>query len=142
MSLTSESREIGHIKQETELKFMLLRHWTLFDSIQNSPYMVAKLNLAKEPGQKELLKFLAEISVPMDEAKQSFVFMNPQIKRKFKQKVREVADSFNLGDIMMASYSRQFDAKTQLSATDMAYSISALLETPKSETANAKDSEN
>jgi hypothetical protein len=59
LSLTSQSREIGHIKQETELKFMLLRHWTLFDSIQNSPYMVAKLNLAKEPGQKDLLRFLA-----------------------------------------------------------------------------------
>ncbi len=78
----------------------------------------------------------------MEEAKQSFVFMNPQIKRKFKKKVIDVAPGFNLSDIMMASYSRQFDAKTQLSATDMAYSISALLETPKSETTNAKDSEN
>ena len=55
---------------ETELKFMLLRHWTLYDSIQNSPYMVAKLNLAKEPGQMDLLRFLTHISVPIDEAKQ------------------------------------------------------------------------
>ena len=59
LSLTSQSREIGHIKQETELKFMLLRHWNLYDSIQNSPYMVSKLNLAKEPGQKDLLRFMA-----------------------------------------------------------------------------------
>jgi len=44
---------------------MLLRHWTLFDSIQNSNYMVAKMGLAKEPGQKELSKFLISIGVPI-----------------------------------------------------------------------------
>ena len=33
LELKSQSREIGHIKQENELKFMLLRHWTLYDSI-------------------------------------------------------------------------------------------------------------
>ena len=42
----------------------------------------------------------------------------------------EVAAEFGLNEIMMTAYSRQFDAKTQLSATDMAYAITALLETP------------
>ena len=91
---------------ETELKFMLLRHWTLFDSIQNSPYMVAKLNLAKEPGQVDLLRFLTHIAVPIDEAKQQFVYMNPNIKRKFKEKIISVASEFGLNDIMMTSFSR------------------------------------
>jgi hypothetical protein len=48
----------------------------------------------------------------MEEAKQSFTFMNPDIKRRFKMKVRDAADRFGLSDIMMTSYSRQFDAKT------------------------------
>lgn len=112
LQLTTSMREIGHIKMETELKFMLLRHWTLFDSIQNSPYMVAKLNLSKEPGQMELLKFLTHIAVPLDEAKQQFAFMNPSVKRKFKEKVMSAAADFGLNDIMMASFSRQFDSKT------------------------------
>ena len=56
--------------------------------------------------------------------------MNPTIKRRFKDKILDVVGEFNLNDISMISYSRQFDAKTQLSATDMAYAISALLETP------------
>ena len=59
--------------------------------------------------------------------------MNPDIKRKFKEKVIKVASEFGLNDIMQISYSRQFDAKTQLTATDMAYTISALLETPITE---------
>lgn len=91
---------------------MLLRHWTLFESIQNSPYMVAKLNLATEPGQQELLKFLTKTAVPLEEAKQQFGYMNPKIKRRFKERIFEVAQEFNLSDISMTSYSRQFDAKT------------------------------
>ena len=109
---------------------MLLRHWTLYDSIQNSPYMVAKLKLATEPGQTDFQRFLTSTAVPLEEAKQQFCFMNPNIKRRFKEKIIEVASEFNLNDISMISYSRQFDARTQLSATDMAYAISALLETP------------
>lgn len=139
----SQSREIGHIQAETELKFMLLRHWTLYNSIQNSPYMVAKLRLSTEPGQQELLRFLAMTAVPLEEAKQQFAFMNPNIKRRFKERIFEVVQEFNLNDISMTSYSRQFDAKTQLSATDMAYAISALLETPLSgQAVGPTDSEN
>ena len=92
--------------------------------------MVAKLALATEPGQQNFYKFLTRTAVPIEEAKQQFSFMNPNIKRRFKDKISDVAGEFNLNDISMVSYSRQFDSKTQLSATDMAYAISALLETP------------
>ena len=67
--------------------------------------------------------------------------MNPTIKRKFKEKIINVASDFGLNDIMMTSFSRQFDSKTQLSATDMAYAISALLETPM-QAQDASDGEN
>lgn len=116
-----------------ELKFMLLRHWTLWSSIQNSNYMVSKLNLSKEPGQQDLLRFLNRVSCPIEEAKQQFSFMNPELKRRFKERIIDVAAEFGLNEILMTSYSRQFDARTQLSATDMAYAVSALLETPASE---------
>ena len=33
LNLKTQNREIGHISAEPEMKFMLLRHWTLFDSI-------------------------------------------------------------------------------------------------------------
>ena len=69
--------------------------------------------------------------------------MNPNIKRRFKERIFEVAGEFGLNDISMTSYSRQFDSKTQLSATDMAYAVSALLETPLSGSAlGSGDSEN
>ena len=122
---------------------MLLRHWSLFNSIQNSNYMVSKLNLAKEPGQQDLLRFLSRTGCPLEDAKQQFAFMNPRVKTKFRDELLKVASDFGLNDIMMTSFSRQFDAKTQLSATDMAYATSALLETPLSrEPTAAGDQEN
>lgn len=54
---------------EQELKLMLLRQWTLFDSLNYSNYIVSKFILWKEPGQRDLKKFLAKIGVPLDQAK-------------------------------------------------------------------------
>jgi cell division control protein 45 len=51
---------------EQELKLMLLRHWTLFDSLCNSSNLVSKLQLWKEQGQKDLKKLLAQVGVSLD----------------------------------------------------------------------------
>lgn len=58
------------------------------------------------------------------------MFMKPEIKRELKNKISEIADDFGLDDIMMHSYIRQCDPLTQVSATDMAFAISSLLEHP------------
>ena len=52
VSIQSRNKEIGTITMEQDLKLMLLRHWSLFDSMSNSNYIVAKMNIWKEPGQK------------------------------------------------------------------------------------------
>jgi cell division control protein 45 len=54
---------------DQELKLMLLRHWTLYDSLCNSNYIVSKLVLWKEHGQKELKKILAHLGVSLEQAK-------------------------------------------------------------------------
>ena len=65
----TDNQEIGNIMIEQELKLMLLRHWTLSDSIKNSNYMVARLELWREPGQQRFKEFLAGIRVPLDQAR-------------------------------------------------------------------------
>jgi hypothetical protein len=45
--------EIGTIISEGELKLMLLKHWTLNESINNSNYLIAKLKLTKYPAQNK-----------------------------------------------------------------------------------------
>lgn len=65
----TENQEIGTIMIEQELRLMLLRHWTLYESCKNSNYVVSKLELWKEPGQKRFHNFLAKVGVPLDQAK-------------------------------------------------------------------------
>ena len=65
-TLKSSTLEVGMIKVERELKLMLLRHWNLYDSMSNSNYMVSKLAIAREPGQKTFKKFLAQIGCPLE----------------------------------------------------------------------------
>ncbi len=48
VSLKTRNKEIGSIIMDQELKLMLLRHWTLYDSLCNSNYLVSKLTLWKE----------------------------------------------------------------------------------------------
>ncbi len=62
--------EIGTIINEGELKLMLLKHWTLNDSINNSNYLIAKLKLTKDPAQNKYKELLAGIKVPLDQALQ------------------------------------------------------------------------
>jgi len=92
--------------QEVELKLMLLRHWTLFDSLCNSTYLVAKLELWKEHGQKELKKILALLGVSLDQAKQKYSFMDPSLRNEFKNKFHSQAEDLNLGGISMNTFIR------------------------------------
>lgn len=130
VNLSSQNREVGNIRAEPELKLMLLRFWTLKDSIQNSNYMVSKMTMWQEQGKKQLLSFLAKLACPLTQAEQKFTFMDPELKRGLKHKIMEVAEEFGLDEIIMHSYIRQFDSTTQVSASDMAYAITSLLEHP------------
>ena len=83
-TVTTQNMELGNIKCCTDLKTMLLRHWTLFDSISNSNYLVAKLKIHSEPGQKTFKRFLAQIGVPLEQSRQKFMYMNANIRNELK----------------------------------------------------------
>lgn len=124
---------------------MLLRHWNLYDSIMNSNYTVTKMAPETEVGYQNLLNFLVRINCPIEEAKQQWQYMRQSIKDKLTEKAQLLSDdSTNLAEIVMNSFSLQFDETMQLSAGDMAYAVSSLLEDPVVDSMNApeKDSEN
>lgn len=104
--LQNSNKEIGHIRTEPELNFMLLRHWTLYDSLQNSNYVVQKMELWKEPGQECLRRFIASIGCPLDQAKQKYSFMDPKIKRDLKDRVLEKCENFGLAEILNQTFVR------------------------------------
>ena len=54
---------------EHELKLMLLRHWTLHDSIYHSNYVIAALKLTKDKEKNKYKELLLNIGVPLEQAK-------------------------------------------------------------------------
>ena len=115
---------------ESELRLMLLRHWTLYESCRHSNYVVSKLELWKEPGLKRFHHFLAKVGVPLEQAKQKYQYMDPDLKKELKSRILDNSFEAQLDKIIMSSYVRQVTEDTQISATDMVYSITSLLEQP------------
>ena len=57
----SESAFDGHVAVEDELKFLLYRHWNLYDSMRYSQYLASRLASWKEQGEKKLNTMLVKM---------------------------------------------------------------------------------
>ena len=51
------------IRPSEELRFMLFRHWNLYDSMFHSGYVAGKLRLWREKGRKNLVGLLAKMGL-------------------------------------------------------------------------------
>eukprot|EP00347_Sterkiella_histriomuscorum_P008958 403343083 len=51
VSNSNQNQEVGSIVIDSELKLMLLKHWTFWDSLNNSNYLVSQLNLWNQQGK-------------------------------------------------------------------------------------------
>lgn len=49
------------VRATEELRFMLFRHWTLYDAMLHSSYVASKLGIWKERGRKKLTGLLAKM---------------------------------------------------------------------------------
>jgi hypothetical protein len=63
--------------------------------------------------------------------------MDPNIRNLLKTKFLESSEDFGLGNIAINTYIRQVDSKMQISAIDMVYAVSSILESPRN--LNRKD---
>lgn len=120
ITLDTKHNEVGTITIEQELKLTLLRHWTLYDSICNSNYLVSCLKIGREPGNKTLKRFLITIGVSQEQAKQKYQYMDPEVKNNLKRKVIDKSQEFNIDKILISSYVRQMTPSMQVSALDAA----------------------
>jgi cell division control protein 45 len=80
---------MGTISIENELRLMLLRHWSLKESINHSNYIIAQLSLNKQEGKERYNELLAKLGIPLHEASQKYTFMQPDIRRDLKRKVMD-----------------------------------------------------
>jgi cell division control protein 45 len=154
---TARSPEDTSIRLSPEPKFLLIRHWSLYDSMLHSPYLFSRLKTWSETGLKRLHKLLAKMGVSLVQCKQSYAHMDMMLKRELRTKLLKYASLYNLDELVPTidtdgkdrggakdgwGFVRSWGWRATLSAQDVGVVIGALLEVGKNTTAASSSDPN
>ncbi|KAI8089535.1 DNA replication pre-initiation complex subunit Cdc45 [Halteromyces radiatus] len=131
-SSSSSTKAEDSIQCEDEYRFMLFRHWSLYDSMFHSGYVASKLGVWREFGQKRLNNMFAKMGFSLQQCHQVYTHMDMDLKNILRTKIETVAPLYGLTDICFPSFSRTYGWKYRLSASDVVYALATLLETSPS----------
>ncbi|KAJ1977822.1 DNA replication initiation factor cdc45 [Dimargaris verticillata] len=129
-------RQPNGIAYSEEFKFMLLRHWSLYESMQYSPYLAAKLGIWSERGRRLLRLMLAKMGFSLTDSRQIYSHMSPENKSRLRAKLDQVAPDYGCGDLVFPSFVRSFGWRkgAKLAASDVVYGLVALLKGAETQT--------
>lgn len=127
------------IRLSPEPRFLLVRHWSLYDSMLHSPYLSARLHVWSDAGRRRLHKLLAKMGVSLTQCKQSYTHMDLELKRTLRERLLHFAPVYGLDGLVPPAstgptdrdgwgFVRTWGWKACLSAADVAVIIGAMLE--------------
>jgi cell division control protein 45 len=128
------------IRLSPEPRFLLIRHWSLYDSMLHSPYLSAKLRIWNDNGRRRLHKLLAKMGVSLQQCKQSYTHMDMELKRGLRERLLKFAPVYGLDGLVPPQASRGMGGKEGwgfvrcwgwkacLSAVDVGVILGAILE--------------
>ncbi|KAI0082764.1 CDC45-like protein [Panus rudis PR-1116 ss-1] len=112
-----------------ELRFMMFRHWNLYDAMYHSSYVASKLGIWKEKGRKRLSGLLAKMGFSIPETQQPYPHMAKDLKQILRHKLDDIAPEYGLIELSYPSFARCYGYHSRpLSASDAVEAISALLD--------------
>jgi len=120
--------ENGRILSQNEYKFMLLRHTSLWDSLLHSNFVASKLQIWTSSGRQRLMELLAKMGFPLDQCRQPWAFVGVGLRRRLKERMEDCTEEYGLGNLSYTGFVRVTGYKSLLSASDMSYAVTALLE--------------
>ncbi|BEI83339.1 hypothetical protein CcaverHIS002_0312070 [Cutaneotrichosporon cavernicola] len=117
------------ISRSDELRFVLFRHWNLYDSMLHSSYVAARMGIWRERGQKRIQGLLAKMGYSMQECKQAYAHMDLKLKKELPEKLDAIAPEYGLVELEYPSFVRAFGFEVAvMSAADAVEGLTALLE--------------
>lgn len=126
------------IRLSPEPRFLLIRHWSLYDSMLHSPYLSTRLHMWSDIGRKRLAKLLAKMGISLSEAGKGYMHMDMEIKQSLRKRILKFAPQYNLDGLVPGEdgrrglegwgFVRSWGWKSTLSAVDVASVVSAILE--------------
>lgn len=140
---TARSPTDNSIRLSPEPRFLLIRHWSLYESMLHSPYLAARLHLWSDIGRKRLHKLLAKMGISLSQCKQNYTHMDMGLKRSLRQSLLTYAPQYGLDGLVPPASStgrgkegwgfvRSWGWKACLSANDVGVILGAILEVGKS----------
>ncbi|EXJ67684.1 cell division control protein 45 [Cladophialophora psammophila CBS 110553] len=136
----SSSPSDTSIRLTPDPRFLLLRHWSLYDSMMHSPYLASRLHIWNESGVKRLHKLLAKMGVSLTQCKQTYTHMDMDLKKTLRDRLLKYAGVYGLDGLVpsgsgRAAYEqegwgfiRSWGWKAQLSAVDVGVILGAILD--------------
>ncbi|KAG0337928.1 hypothetical protein BG000_004793 [Podila horticola] len=121
--------EDGAIRCTDEYRFMMVRHWSLYESMYHSNYVASRLGIWREPGRKRLLALLAKMGFSLEECNQVFAHMSIDLKKILRDRIETVSPEYGLNEILYTSFTRSYGYRGLMSASDAVYAVTSLLET-------------
>ncbi|XP_072809718.1 cell division control protein 45 homolog isoform X2 [Vicugna pacos] len=125
------SVDCTRISFEYDLRLALYQHWSLHDSLCNTCYTAARLKLWSVHGQKRLQEFLADVGLPLKQAKQKFQSMDISLKENLLEMIEESANKFGMKDMRVQTFSIHFGFKHKFLASDVVFATLSLMESPE-----------
>lgn len=120
--------EAGRIIADFEYQFMLYRHWSLYESMYHSPYVASKLLVWWSHGKQRLEELLAKMGFSLAQCRENFKYMDSDLKVRLREELDNHHDEFGLDEVFYLSFHRRMHYGAAVSASDVVYSVAALLE--------------
>ncbi|KAL3482015.1 CDC45 family [Aspergillus californicus] len=148
---TARSPTDKSIRLSPEPRFILVRHWSLYESMLHSPYLASRLHVWTEHGRKRLHKLLAKMGISLTQCHQNYTHMDMELKRVLRQRLLKYAPMYGLDGLVPPEPSghaasregwgfvRCWGWKACLSATDVGVMVGAILEVGPEEVPGAWD---
>jgi cell division control protein 45 len=121
-------RTVTRLVVENELRFLLYRHWSLYDAMLHSVYVASRVSTWAERGETRLKQLFASMGIPLAQLRQKWAYMDERIKRELPAKLAEWAPQIGLTDYTYGSIVKVTAYRTQIAAADVVCAVSALLE--------------
>ena len=110
----------------------MLKCWNLFDSISHSLLTFPFLELWKDIGKQKLKQMIASVGVALDDSKQGFKYLHPDLKKGLLKEFSKASSKMNLPRITCDSFVFQLDHKNSLDSFDLVNAMCAVLSCGKS----------
>ncbi|KAL4948669.1 CDC45 family [Aspergillus filifer] len=148
---TAKSPTDKSIRLSPEPRFILIRHWSLYESMLHSPYLASRLRVWTENGRKRLHKLLAKMGISLTQCHQNYTHMDMELKRVLRQRLLKYAPMYGLDGLVPPEapghaisregwgFVRCWGWKACLSATDVGVMVGSILEVGPEEVPGAWD---